>query len=160
MKAKDVLISGITGTSFMTLFSYLLSEATDKNYKEPNLLGKLIDNLIPGEEEEVTQIEGWLSHYAVGILFALVYVKLWEDKKIKPSLKNGLLLGAASGALAMLVWKFTFKAHPFPPKTDFKNYYAQLMPAHIVFAVFATLGYKLAKRMENKNVKYRLRKHW
>ena len=60
------------------------------------------------------------------------------------------LLGAASGALAMLVWKLTFKAHHFPPKTDFKNYYAQLMPAHIVFAVFATLGYKLAKKMENE----------
>ena len=127
----------------MTLFSYLVSLATDKNFSEPEHLGTMMHRLIPGTSKKETQLAGWGAHYAVGLLFVLAYRELWKTGKIKKTIVNGVILGALSGALAVLVWKGTMKAHPAPPWIDFTNYYIQLVPAHIVFAVCATLTSRL-----------------
>ncbi|HEY9533704.1 MAG TPA: hypothetical protein VIQ77_04180 [Mucilaginibacter sp.] len=47
MKAKDVLVSAITGTTFITAFSYLVSELDDKNFSEPERLGQLANGYCP-----------------------------------------------------------------------------------------------------------------
>jgi hypothetical protein len=148
MNAKEVLVSGITGTTFMTLFSHMAGDIADENFSEPNLLGKLFDRVVPGSSKEVSTIVGWKAHYLIGILFALVYAELWDKEKVKPSIKNGLLLGGISGIAAIAVWKTTFKLHPAPPGINFKNYYIQLWAAHVVFGLFSTLAYQLIKDRE------------
>jgi len=142
-KAANTVISATAGTTMMTLFSYLVSLATDKNFSEPEHLGTMMHRLIPGTSKKETQLAGWGAHYAVGLLFVLAYRELWKTGKIKKTIVNGVILGALSGALAVLVWKGTMKAHPAPPWIDFTNYYIQLVPAHIVFAVCATLTSRL-----------------
>jgi hypothetical protein len=79
----------------------------------------------------------------MGMIFAATYVELWETKKIKHNIKNGLILGAVSGLLGLLIWKATFKIHPLPPWLNYSNFYLQRIPAHIIFAVAATLAYKM-----------------
>jgi hypothetical protein len=79
----------------------------------------------------------------MGIVFASIYVELWETKKIRRSIKNGIILGIVSGVLGLLIWKATFKVHPLPPWINFDKYYWQRIPAHIVFAVGATIAYRL-----------------
>ncbi|MDB4924015.1 hypothetical protein [Mucilaginibacter sp.] len=154
MKSNEVLIAGFTGTTFMTLFSYLVSVADDENFSEPERLGQLTHALLPMLNEEETQFMGWTGHYAVGLLFAMVYVELWRRKKIKSSIKNNLVLGAVSGLVAAAIWKTTFKMHPLPPAMSFNKYYLQLVPAHVVFAVFAGIGYQLFKKFgEGKRIK-------
>jgi len=86
---------------------------------------------------------GWLGHYGVGLLFSLVYVNLWQSGKLKPDFRTNLWLGGLSGLLAVAVWKTTFKLHPLPPSMSFNKYYMQLIPAHIVFAIFAGTGYQI-----------------
>jgi len=148
--AQDVLISGITGTTFMTLFSYLVSEIEKENYSEPERLGQLTHNLLPIISKRESQLTGWAGHYLVGLAFAAAYVHLWKKKQIKPSFKNNLLIGGISGIAAVAIWKTTFKMHPLPPALNFDKYYLQLVPAHVVFAVFAGLGYRLLKKAEKK----------
>lgn len=143
MKAKDVLVSAITGTTFMTAFSYLVSELDDKNFSEPERLGQLAKRLLPILNKEEKLITGWAAHYLVGLLFALTYVELWTQGKVKPTLGQTLLLGGVSGILAVAIWKTIFKLHPLPPSLSFNKYYLQLIPAHVVFALFAALGYRL-----------------
>jgi hypothetical protein len=145
MKAKEILAGGITGTTFMTLFSYLVSLADDENFSEPERLGQLVGRLVPKLDKQQSQALGWLGHYGVGLLFALVYVELWRCGKLKPDLKTSLWLGGLSGLLAVVVWKTTFKMHPLPPSLSFNKYYLQLIPAHMVFAVFAGVGYQILK---------------
>ncbi|MDB5005146.1 MAG: hypothetical protein JWQ34_3371 [Mucilaginibacter sp.] len=142
-KAANTLLSATAGTTMMTLFSYLVSMAADKNFSEPEHLGTMIHRMMPGNSKRATQLAGWGAHYAVGWLFVLVYRELWKTGKIKKTVANGFILGALSGTLAVLVWKATLKAHPAPPWIDFTNYYIQLVPAHIVFAVCATLTSRL-----------------
>ena len=145
MKSKDILVSGMTGTTFMTLFSYLVSLADRENFSESERLGQLAGRLIPKLDKEKSQALGWLGHYSVGLLFALVYVELWRKGKLRPDWKTNLWLGGLSGLFAVAVWKATFKMHPLPPALSFNKYYLQLVPAHIVFAVFAGIGYRVLK---------------
>ncbi|NOW97190.1 hypothetical protein [Mucilaginibacter sp. SG564] len=149
MKTKEILASGITGTTFMTLFSYLVSLADGENFSEPERLGQLTGRLIPKLDKQQSQALGWLGHYGVGMLFALVYVELWRRGKLKPDLKTSLWLGGLSGLLAVAVWKTTFKVHPLPPALSFNKYYLQLLPAHLVFAVFAGIGYQILKKADD-----------
>jgi Na+/proline symporter len=150
MKANEVLVAGVTGTTFMTLFSYLVSVAEEENFSEPERLGQLAHRLLPALSEEENQVIGWAGHYAVGLLFAMVYVELWRRKKVRSSIKNNLIVGAISGLAAVAIWKATFKMHPLPPNLSFNKYYLQLIPAHVVFAVFAGIGYQLFKKAQNQ----------
>lgn len=142
-KSSNLIASAAAGTTMMTLFSYLVSLAADKNFSEPEHLGTLMHRLVPGSSKKTTQLVGWSAHYAVGLLFVLAYQELWKTGKIKKTVTNGIILGTLSGAMAVLIWKATMKTHPAPPWIDFTNYYMQLVPAHIVFAVCATLTLRL-----------------
>lgn len=142
-KTGNSIAAATAGTTMMTLFSYMVSMVADKNFSEPEHLTTMLYRLAPGMSKKQARLAGWGAHYAVGLLFVLVYRELWKTGKIKKSVLNGVILGALSGALAVLVWKGTLKAHPLPPWIDFTNYYIQLVPAHIVFAVCATLTSRL-----------------
>ena len=150
MKTKETLISGLTGTTFMTLFSYLVSMVAKENFSEPERLGQLSHRLLPVLNKKQSQASGWAEHYGVGLIFAAAYVTLWENKKPEPSFKNDLLIGGVSGLIAVGIWKTTFKLHPLPPRLSFDQYYTQLVPAHVVFAIFAGLGYRMLKRYDKR----------
>jgi hypothetical protein len=152
MKAENIVLPAITGTTFMTLFSKAIGEIENENFSEPDLLAKLYHRLQPAKTNSTAKIVGWVSHYAVGGLFASVYNALWANKLVKSSGKNGVWLGAVSGALAITVWKATFKLHPIPPGIHFKKYYIQLFFAHIVFALFATAVYQQLKKHKSENI--------
>lgn len=136
----------MAGTTFMTLFSYMVSAAEEENFSEPERLGQLAGRLLHKLNHQQRAALGWLGHYAVGLLFALVYVELWRSGKLKTNLVSNLWLGGISGLIAVAIWKTTFKMHPLPPALNFSKYYLQLIPAHIVFAVFAGLGYQILNK--------------
>jgi len=81
----------------------------------------------------------------MGFVFAAVFVELWETGKIRYNLRNALILGLASGMLGLLIWKGTFKIHPLPPLLHYTDFYIQRIPAHVVYAVFATLTYRMIR---------------
>ncbi|TFF39200.1 hypothetical protein [Mucilaginibacter psychrotolerans] len=148
-KLQKTALSGFTGTSFMTASSALMSALMGENFREPDHLETMIARLAPQLSKHAKKIAGWGAHYAMGFVFAAVYVQLWETGKIKHTLKNGLILGVVSGVLGYLIWKGTFKAHPLPPFINYTHYYLQRIPAHIVFAVFATITYRFIKEKED-----------
>jgi hypothetical protein len=149
-KSIKILLSGFAGTTVMTGGSELMSLLLNENYREPEHLETLIARLAPGLSVHAKKIAGWGAHYAMGLVFAAVYVELWEAKKIKPTLKNGLILGALSGLLGLLIWKGTFKAHPLPPWLNYDHFYLQRIPAHIIFAVIATLAYRQIDKTDKR----------
>jgi hypothetical protein len=142
-KGAKTSITAVSGTALMTASSYLMSEIFGENYREPEHLATMISRIAPGLSKNAAKIAGWGAHVAMGFVFASVYVELWETKKIKPTIVNGLVLGLMSGLLGLVIWKATFKAHPFPPLLKFDHYYLQRIPAHIVFALMATITYRV-----------------
>ena len=145
-----VISSGLTGTTIMTFFSYLVSETKNKNFKEPELLGKLLYRLIPQINKKYSTIAGWNIHYTVGFLFASVYAELWKEKRRGASLESGLLMGGLSGLLAVIVWKLSFKLHPAPPRISFRKYYGHLLITHFVFGAFASIGFNMIRLKDFK----------
>lgn len=137
------IISGLTGTGLMTAGSELMSKLFKENFSEPDHLETMIARLAPGLSSKAKAIAGWGAHIAMGLVFASVFVELWETGKIKHNWRNALVLGLVSGTLGLLIWKTTFKAHPLPPWINYDKYYLQRLPAHIIFAVGATLAYRI-----------------
>lgn len=127
----------------MTAFSYLVSVSHEKQFREPEILAKLLKRIIPALTSPTAHITGWTLHYAVGFGFNIIYDLLWRKTPMKPGLRSGVLLGGASGFIGAAVWKMVFKLHPFPPSVERNNYYKHLLLAHVVFGIFSTLGYKL-----------------
>ena len=139
-----VLLSSILGTTAMTMFSYLLSAHQHKNFREPDLLDKLVHRLLRGDSKKQQQPAGWFLHYLTGLLFAEAYTLFWTANAEK-NLRSGLMLGGISGIAAILIWKFAFSSHPDPPHVDFISFAAQLFVAHVIFGAFVALGYNLVK---------------
>lgn len=134
----------------MTLFTYIVAESKKKNFKEPELLAQLLHRLVPETGKKGSQVGGWSMHYTMGTIFSILYVELWDRKIVKPNFRNGLLLGGFGGITGILVWKLAFSLHPNPPQIHFKKYYGHLLLAHLVFAVFATVGYTLVSADADK----------
>jgi hypothetical protein len=137
-----VVNAGLLATSFMTLFSYAYSFLSKDNTKEPQLLGKLIRRLRPGIPKRAAGVAGWAAHYGVGLLFAELYGRIWERTAINVNARSGLVFGGLSGIAAILIWKFTFAIHPFAPAVNFTSFALNLFLAHLVFGLFAAIGYR------------------
>ena len=137
-----VASAAITGTTVMTAFSYYISAVEKKNFREPQLLGELLRRLVRDMDQKNANIIGWNIHYAVGVLFAFFYALIWRRKR-KIGLLSGLVLGGISGLVGILAWRYTFRFHPHPPHTNYKQYYRHLFLAHLFFGVFASIGYQL-----------------
>lgn len=141
---EKIVIAGVVGTTFMTLYSYLKARKENQEYVEPVMINKLIDNSenLPGISDEESHISGWGLHYATGIGFVAGYYLIWEKALAKPTLPKILLIGAFSGATGIAVWKLLFAQHNRPPQNYRHGYYRQLFIAHIIFTLFAIPTYK------------------
>lgn len=140
-----VLISAIVGTSAMTIFSYLVSEAKNKNFKEPEVLAQLAERLPTKVSKETAHLSGWSMHYAIGLAFVIMYIIYMEQTKTKSSWSSGMLLGLISGGVGIGAWKLMFEGHPNPPAKNLKSYFGHLLLAHLVFGVFSAFAHKLTQ---------------
>ncbi|WP_294820240.1 hypothetical protein [uncultured Flavobacterium sp.] len=143
--AAKIILAGVVGTTFMTLYSYIISKREKQEFTEPVLLNKLMatsENL-PEIDNDKKHPAGWLAHYGVGVLFVTCYWFLWRRSLRSPGIVKGLLVGAASGVVAIISWKLMFAANDNPPKNDRYRYYRQLFIAHLIFSILALFGYKL-----------------
>jgi hypothetical protein len=145
MKLSKIILAAAVGTSFMTLYSYIVSKREKDQFVEPVLLNELIDSseTLPDVEDKRSHPAGWAAHYGMGVLFVLAYYILWRRSLKSPGIIKGLVIGAASGLVGIIGWKIMFASNDNPPQNDRYNYYRQLFFAHMVFSVFALYGYKL-----------------
>lgn len=143
MKIENVLLSALAGTAAMTLFSYTVSTKKNKNFKEPELLGKMVDRVVPEVGKPASQVAGWMLHCSTGLFFAFVYDLLLKNTKVKSNIPNGILIGGANGVAAIFIWKATFSLHPNPPQIDFKDFYKHLILAHLVYG---TITWSMLKK--------------
>ncbi len=147
MDTKKIIAAGIAGTTAFTLFSYLMSVACDEDFREPELIGKMLNRLPTDLSKKQSRLAGWISHYLVGIAFAATYKLIIEKTQIKPSIKNGLITGALSGYPASLTWDKALQLHPAPPRKRSLFYYGQLVIGH---AIFGAVAFTVLKQKKHK----------
>jgi uncharacterized membrane protein YdcZ (DUF606 family) len=138
LKLLNAIISGIAGTALMTLFMYLLSYITKRRLKVVKILGTML-TIYSNPEGKLSESNkaitiGILTHYGVGIFFAICYLILWRNGIGKPDLTNAFIFGLINGVLGIFVWRLFILIHPSPPKLPFKTYMISIIIGHIVFA--------------------------
>jgi len=142
--SAKILASAFLGTSAMTLYSYLRSGSDNKNFREPQLLNCLLENLelqIPNPT-----VSGWILHYKVGLGFATAYHCLF-NKVFPPSIFSAVFFGAIGGVTGIAIWDTVLRKHPNPPAIDHKAFYQHLLFAHIVFGLSAEIGNQTTKQI-------------
>jgi len=142
---NKILTPTMIGTSAMTLFSYLVSEWKNKNFREPEVLAQLAKRLPTDVSKETAHTTGWSMHYGIGLAFVLLYIIYMQQTKTKSSLTSGTLFGLISGVIGIGGWKFMFERHPNPPAKNLKSYFGHLLLAHIVFGVFSALTHRITQ---------------
>lgn len=153
--AEKIIIAGVVGTTFMTLYSYLKSKQEKQEYVEPVMINKLIDKSenLPDVKNNDTHPVGWGLHYLTGIAFVSAYWLIWHKALRKPTTLKIVVTGTASGLVGIAVWKLLFTQHDNPPHNYRYGYYRQLLIAHIVFSAFALASYKGLEYIDNKDLK-------
>ncbi|MBS7565259.1 hypothetical protein KHS38_12670 [Mucilaginibacter sp. Bleaf8] len=135
MQQRKIALANIAGTTLMTAFSHLMSSVRNKNFSEPVLLSKFLEKAPVNVDSKYAKPAGWVGHYLVGHAFAGVYQLILDKQNAKPSFKKGLAMGILSGVAGIGIWKAAFKLHPNPPKTPAKEFFTQLLLAHVVFGL-------------------------
>lgn len=143
--AEKIIIAGIVGTTFMTLYSYLKAKKEHQEYVEPIMINKLIDNSknLPSIKDNDIHPAGWCLHYITGIGFVSIYWLLWKKALLHPTLFKNMITGSLSGIIGIMVWKMLFTQHNRPPQNYRYGYYKQLFIAHMIFSTFALTTFKV-----------------
>lgn len=142
MDILKILIATLAATTAMTAFSYLLSEAFQKLFKEPVLLNYVLELSGIKLGDRSLGAAGWLLHYIIGLIFVITYYLIWTYTNIRLSWVSGVVFGCISGIIGILGWVVLFKLPSKEPRVAFTAYYIQLFYAHIVFALIATAVFK------------------
>lgn len=141
-------VSGVIGTTFMSLFSVLTSETKKEQFKEHQILSDLLKKVPLNKNNRLAL--GWIAHYLTGVSFNMANQAILNKLKTSPTFFNGLLLGALNGAVGIAIWKAVFEAHPSPPNINLKKYLAHLVLAHLVFASLANVSMKSVTKKSEK----------
>lgn len=135
MNANKILLPAITGTSLMTLFSYLISTYENENFSEPELLAAMGKDILPHAAKHSALPAGWVTHYGIGVLITSMYKYFDKNRNNKLVLRNGILLGGLSGIAGVAMWKLFFRIHPAPPSVPLRKFFIQLLWVHLVFGI-------------------------
>ncbi|MEO7444634.1 MAG: hypothetical protein ABIT96_12585 [Ferruginibacter sp.] len=154
MKANEIMLAGVAGTTAFTLFSIGASHVCNENFEEPELLGDMIYPLTPLRKKPA-KLTGWVTHYLVGIALAAFYKIILQSSRYKPTISSGLLAGAITGYPASLVWDAVLRVHPQPARPRTTSFYVQLTIGHailgaVIFAVFKSFEKREGRKTANK----------
>jgi hypothetical protein len=139
-----ILVSGIVGTLFMTFFSYLISNIYGSNFREPQLLNRLLaGSAIISLNIKKTSSIGWFLHYCAGLFFAAVYYAIVRFTGIPHGWISGLIFGFCAGLFAIAVWKIMFTLNSNPPEISQSRFFIHLLFAHLIFSIGMILVYLL-----------------
>ena len=73
MDLTKVVATGFTATSTMTVFSYKASTLKRENFREPELLARLVEPFIAVLGPNYARIAGWGIHYSMGVGWSVLY---------------------------------------------------------------------------------------
>ena len=139
------ILAGIAGTVIMTATMYLYARLSKANTKVVHVLGEMLTGNVRDSSSEKRKMltVGTIGHFAVGVMFSLLYFLLWNWGYFQITLIDSLIIGAVSGSVAIIGWKFYLTMHQNPPKASFKHYAIALLISHVVFGVVTVICFQI-----------------
>ena len=134
---RDAIIAGSTGRMAMLLLIYAGPLIGLPRIDVVSLLGSLA---APNKQDAVTL--GGAIHFAMGVLFALLYAALWSVGIGSATWGWGLLFGAIHGIL-VIVQLFVMR-RLFPPLSEQFNTFSVMLSIlinHMIFGLVVAVVY-------------------
>lgn len=140
MELLQVIIAGISGTILMTAFSYIIARIKSQQFKEPKLLNMILrrstlDQMNPSNNS----IIGWVLHFSIGIILMTLFYILHLTFSFNISFLSIFIYGVFAGILSILSWHLMFLISANSLDISLKEFYIQLLIAHILFALGAVI---------------------
>lgn len=128
------VLSSLTATLAMTVWSYLLSYLYAENFKEPALLNMLwnTSRILPGNPS-THHATGWAMHVSIGLIFLAVALGFFHLFQFEPRWSIMLVTGVIAGIVAILGWQISFRVNPDSPAIGLTGFYIQLFIGHVIF---------------------------
>ncbi len=140
MELLKVIIAGILGTILMTTFSYFFSWLRSRQFREPKLLNMILRrSTTDGINPSNNSVIGWIVHFSIGIILMTLFYMFHLIFSYRISLLSIFFYGLLAGSLSILSWYLMFSLSPNPKKVPLKEFYLQLLVAHILFALGAVI---------------------
>ncbi len=145
MEIIKFLVAGVFATSIMTAFSYIISNIRNRQFREPELLNIVLSksDLFSLKLSKKSSV-GWILHYAIGLIFVLIFKIIWKLEFIPISITTGAIFGFVAGIIGVFGWKLFFYLSEKPSEITWNiEYYLQLIVAHILFGISVALVYDM-----------------
>ncbi|MDC6352684.1 hypothetical protein PP178_14070 [Zeaxanthinibacter sp. PT1] len=144
MEWLQIIIAGFTGTSLMTLFSYICGAIFNEEFSEPKLLNRMM-HYSRAFSSDITDDDhrGWIIHFGIGQLMAFWLWIMYCNSGLGHAQILGAFLGVMAGMAGALGWLFLFNTLTTPRDTDIRGFVVQLVVAHSIFGWSAYLLYQL-----------------
>jgi hypothetical protein len=140
------LLLADTGTTAKTFFSYAVSSIQRRNFRDPELLGDALCDIMPHLRSQYIKIANWNIHYALGFMFTMLYAKALQEVKIDPNTRNGIVLGALTGCAGIVAWRIAKNISSKPLWRNPLHLLSHLSTAHLIFGVVSAVAYKVLDR--------------
>jgi len=141
------LLTGLTGTTIMTLFVLAIHRASRYQLNVIRILGTMLTGSTGPNGEcaanPAVYVTGTIVHYLVGFFFAFIYVFLWNNEMISRDWITTGVIGFITGLVGIAVWRLYFFVYSQPPAVELRWYLPCILFAHVVFAWGAQWAYQL-----------------
>ncbi|HKJ49651.1 MAG TPA: hypothetical protein VJ973_11205 [Christiangramia sp.] len=139
MELLKVIIAAILGTVLMTTFSYVISRIKSQQFKEPKLLNMILRRSTYEMNPSNNSILGWVVHFSIGVILMTLFYIFHLTFSFSISLVSILIYGISAGILSIISWHLMFMLRLNTPDIALKEYYIQLLIAHVLFALGAAV---------------------
>ena len=139
---KKIIIPAFTGTTIMTLCSYLAAEYKNKNFSEAELLAEIESEKLL-LSDQLALPAGWASHYAIGAFMTLLFEAYKNISRTKSPFYQTLYFGIFAGLFSLRSWKKLLKALPPRRPQFYRQFFIQLFIVHLIFAATVTATQKV-----------------
>ena len=132
-------MAGILGTVLMTSFSYVISRMKSQQFKEPKLLNMILRRSTYDMNPSNNSVLGWVVHFSIGVILMTLFYVLHLTFSFSISAVSILIYGIIAGILSILSWHFMLSISSNSPDFALRDFYMQLLMAHVLFALGATI---------------------
>ena len=139
MELIRVIMAGILGTVLMTSFSYVISRMKSQQFKEPKLLNMILRRSTYDMNPSNNSVLGWVVHFSIGVILMTLFYVLHLTFSFSISAVSILIYGIIAGILSILSWHFMLSISSNSPDFALRDFYMQLLMAHVLFALGATI---------------------
>lgn len=139
MDIFSVVHAGILATAAMTALLYATAWITGSNVKVVKILGTMLTRQTREDggcsDNPFVILVGMISHYLVGIGFAIAYWLLINYEVLNKSWQDALIYGNSIGVVAVIVWRLYFFVHVKPPKVPLFLFLSLILAGHNLLAL-------------------------